>query len=268
MNQAPAKGMLYLIPTPLDFGCDLPALPPLSDVLPEQTLRIAAGTTHWITENAKSTRAFLKRVNATHPLALPMQAIQINEMPKALHKKGDFGANPVPDQELKPLLAPALQGQPIGLVSEAGMPAIADPGARIVRLAHKLAIPVMPLVGPSSLLLALAASGMNGQRFAFVGYLPQNASERQQAILQLEARAHQLGETQVFIETPFRNQALLEGLLKTLKPHTMLGVSSGLTLGTSPDNSHLKSFSAPASSWRQHPHPLDLSFPAVFAIAP
>ena len=268
MSTAPTKGTLYLIPTPLDFGCDLPVLPPLSDVLPEQTLSIAANTIHWVTENAKSTRAFLKRVNATHPLAQAIQALYISEMPRALHKKGDFGAAPISDHELQPLLAPALNGHSIGLVSEAGMPAIADPGARIVRLAHKLGIPVMPLVGPSSLLLALAASGMNGQRFAFVGYLPQHTSERQQAIEKLEARAHQQGETQVFIETPFRNQALLDGLLKTLKPNTMLAVSSGLTLGPTTHEAGQKSFSAPASDWRQRPHGLDLSLPAVFAIAP
>ena len=268
MSASPVKGKLYLIPTPLDFGCDPSDCSPLSDVLPDQTLRIAANTTHWVTENAKSTRAFLKRVHATHPLAQPLQAMLISEMPRALHKRGDFGAEPISDVELRPFLTPALQGQNIGLVSEAGMPAIADPGARFVRLAHKLGIPVMPLVGPSSLLLALAASGMNGQRFAFVGYLPQHTNDRLQAIEKLEARAHQQGETQLFIETPFRNQALLDSLLKTLKPHTMLAVSSGLTVGDNTKEGRSTSFSAPASDWRQRPHHLDLSLPSVFAIAP
>jgi 16S rRNA (cytidine1402-2'-O)-methyltransferase len=268
MIAASAKGLLYLVPTPLDFGCDLPAQPPLSDVLPEQTLRIAACTSHWISENAKSTRAFLKRVATTHPLVQPLQAMHISELPRVLHKKGDFGAEPISDQALQPLLTPALNGHPVGLVSEAGMPAIADPGARVVRLAHKLGIRVVPLVGPSSLLLALAASGMNGQRFAFVGYLPQNTTERQHAIGQLEARAHKLCETQVFIETPFRNQALLDGLLQTIKPHTVLAVSSGLTLEGTSASTGLQSFSAPASVWRQQPHRLNLTLPAVFAIAP
>ena len=147
------KGTLYLVPSPLDFGCDTQA--PITDVLPQETLRLAAGVTHWITENAKSTRAFLKRVDAHVPLAKTIQENTITELPREVHKKGDHTGG----FDAKPLLKAALAGQDVGLVSEAGMPAVADPGSSVVRAAHELGIRVVPLVGPVSLLLALAASG-------------------------------------------------------------------------------------------------------------
>ena len=255
MSAAKPRGRLYLVPTPLDFGCEVDA--GLGAALPAQTLAIAAGITHWITENAKSTRAFLKRVGGLHELAAPLQEQQIIELPRQVHKKGDHDAGSF---DAKPLLAAALQGQDIGLVSEAGMPAIADPGSSVVRAAHALGLEVVPLVGPISLLLALAASGLNGQNFAFVGYLPADASGRAQRIRELEALAQKTGQTQLFIETPYRNAALLQGLLQTLKGSTRLAVCCGLTLPQQRIQSGL------VTDWKARAASLPLELPAVFLI--
>ncbi|XAH25060.1 SAM-dependent methyltransferase [Xylophilus sp. GW821-FHT01B05] len=251
-----ATGSLYLVPAPLDFGCATEA--PLTDVLPDATLRTAAGLTHWICENAKSARAYLKRVDALHPLAAPLQAQQIQELPREVHKKGDHTTA----FDARPLLAAALEGHDIGLLSEAGMPAVADPGSSVVRAAHTLGLPVLPLVGPVSLLLALAASGLNGQNFAFVGYLPQDAAERATRIRTLESLALKTGQSQLFIETPYRNAALLQALLGTLQHNTRLSVSHGLTLAAG------RTRSDSIKGWRQQPalHTPDNATPAVFAI--
>lgn len=253
---AGSPGTLYLVPGPLDFGCAAQA--PLDEVLPAGTLRTAARLTHWICENAKTTRAYLKRVDALHPLAAPLQAQSLQELPRAVHKKGDHGGG----FDARPLLAPALAGHDIGLVSEAGMPAIADPGSSVVRAAHELGIPVLPLVGPVSLLLALAASGLNGQNFAFVGYLPQDPAERADRIRALEALASRSGQSQLFIETPYRNAAVLQALLATLQPTTRLAVSHGLTLAAG------RTRSATVQAWRRQPQAdaPDNATPAVFAI--
>jgi 16S rRNA (cytidine1402-2'-O)-methyltransferase len=216
------------VPTPLDHGCD--SLTPLDQVLPLGTIEAAASLAHWIGENAKSTRAFLKRVADVAPLALPIQAQQITELPHAAHKKGDHAGSSGAQFDARALLAPALQGHDIGLISEAGMPAVADPGSSVVRAAHELNLRVVPLVGPVSILLALAASGLNGQRFAFAGYLPQDQAARVQQLKQLEARALQTGETQLFIETPYRNAALMQSMLASLSATTRLTACSGVTL--------------------------------------
>ncbi|MES2186904.1 MAG: SAM-dependent methyltransferase, partial [Pseudomonadota bacterium] len=236
-----ATGTLYLVPAPLDFGCATQA--PLQDVLPDATLRTAAGLTHWVCENAKTARAYLKRIGELHPLAAPLQEQQITELPREVHKKGDHGGG----FDARPLLAAALQGHDVGLVSEAGMPAIADPGSSVVRAAHTLGIMVVPLVGPVSLLLALAASGLNGQNFAFVGYLPQDAAQRTVQIRALESLALKTGQSQLFIETPYRNAALLQGLLGSLQHNTRLSVSHGLTLGSG------RTRSALVSEWKKSP---------------
>jgi len=249
----PQKGTLYLVPTPLDFGCDASAS--IAEVLPQATLRVASGLTHWITENAKSTRAFLKRVNEVAPLTVTLQEMQITELPREVHKKGDHQG----EFDAKPLLALAFKGQDIGLVSEAGMPAVADPGSSVVLAAHQLGIRVVPLVGPVSLLLALAASGLNGQNFAFVGYLPQDSVARLQRIRELETLAMKTGQTQLFIETPYRNKALWEALLKGLQPNTRLARASGLTLPTM----DVKCFAA--KDWRQQSSDIS-DAPTVFAI--
>ncbi|MEK9950678.1 MAG: SAM-dependent methyltransferase [Curvibacter sp.] len=247
-------GKLYLVPAPLDFGCEV--LAPLDQVLPAGTLAVAARLPHWICENAKSARAYLKRVGELQPLAAPLQTLDIRELPREVHKKGDHGPGGF---DARPLLAPALAGQDVGLLSEAGMPAVADPGASVVRAAHELGIEVMPLVGPVSLLLALAASGLSGQNFAFVGYLPQDATERTQRIKALESLALKTGQTQLFIETPYRNAALLDALLRTLQHNTRLAVASGLTL----ESAQVRS--ATVKQWKQQTSAAP-DAPAVFAL--
>lgn len=248
------KGRLYLVPAPLDFGCDVQA--PVQDVMPLGTLQVAATLSCWICENAKSTRAYLKRVGEVVPLQQPVQAQQIQELPREVHKKGDHGGN----FDARPLLAAALAGRDIGLVSEAGMPAIADPGSSVVRAAHELGIQVLPLTGPMSLMLALAASGLNGQNFAFVGYLPQDGGERSQRIRELESLALKTGQTQIFIETPYRNTALLQALLQTLQPGTRLALSCGLSLPGG------WSRSASVSTWKRDKPAAPLALPTVFCI--
>lgn len=248
-------GKLYLVPAPLDFGCEVQT--PLDQVLPAGTLTVAARLPHWICENAKSARAYLKRVGELQPLARPIQALDIRELPREVHKKGDHGPGGF---DARPLLTPALAGADMGLLSEAGMPAVADPGSSVVRAAHELGISVVPLVGPVSLLLALAASGLSGQNFAFVGYLPQEADARAQRIRELESLALKTGQTQIFIETPYRNAALLEALLKTLQHNTRLAMACGLTLASATIRSeHVK-------QWKQQANTADNSIPAVFAI--
>lgn len=247
-------GKLYLVPAPLDFGCAQQS--PLSDAMPRATLQVAAQLQRWICENAKSTRAYLKRVGELEPLAHPLQALQIQELPREVHKKGDHTGQ----FDARPLLAAALAGEDIGLVSEAGMPAIADPGSSVVRAAHDLGLQVVVLTGPMSLMLALAASGLNGQSFAFVGYLPQDASERAQRIRELESLALKTGQTQIFIETPYRNAALLQALVQTLQSNTRLALSCGLTMAAGWTRS------ASVSQWKKEKlaHPVDL--PIVFCI--
>lgn len=249
-----APGRLLLVPAPLDFGCEAQA--PLAQALPEVTLQQAAGLTHWICENAKTARAYLKRIGQSHPLALPLQQQSIVELPREVHKKGDHQAG----FDARPLLQPALQGHDVGLLSEAGMPAVADPGSSVVRAAHSLGLTVVPLVGPVSLLLALAASGLNGQNFAFVGYLPQDAATRTHRIRELEALALRTGQTQLFIETPYRNVALWQALLQALQPATRLAVGAGLTLPSASNRCDT------IARWRQQPAPVGNSTPAVFAI--
>lgn len=251
----PAPGRLLLVPTPLDFGCASQA--PIEDVLPLATLRAAAQTTHWITENAKSTRAFLKRVGEHQVLAAPLQAQTITELPREVHKKGDHKAGGF---DAKPLLQAALQGHDVGLVSEAGMPAVADPGSSVVRAAHDLGLQVLPLVGPVSLLLTLAASGLNGQNFAFVGYLPQDSSERTARLKQLETLAIKTGQTQMWIETPYRNPAMFSAALQALQPNTRLAIASGLTLDSANIQSHT------IATWKKGAAGPDAQTPAVFAV--
>jgi 16S rRNA (cytidine1402-2'-O)-methyltransferase len=238
----------------LDFGCNEPIA--LDDTMPLGTLTVAAGLRHWICESAKTTRAYLKRVGELVPLSHALQELNIIELPREVHKKGDHTGN----FDARPLLGAALQGHDIGLGSEAGMPAVADPGSSVVRAAHDLEIEVIPLTGPVSLLLALAASGLNGQNFAFVGYLPQEPVERTKRIRELESIALKTGQAQLFIETPYRNAVLMQSLLQTLQPNTRLAVSSGLTLRRGVCASET------VKNWRQKTSVTDNSTPAVFAL--
>jgi len=249
-------GTLYLMPAPLDFHCDTQVS--LDWVLPRQTMEVAAGLSNWVCENAKSARALLKRIDAHIPLVTALQAQTIVELPREVHKKGDH-ATP---WDAKAFLQAAVLGQDMGLLSEAGMPAVADPGSSLVRAAHDLGLTVVPLVGPCSLLLALAASGLNGQSFAFVGYVAQDASQRSQQLASLERVALQTGQTQILIETPYRNAALMTALLASLKDSTRLAVCSGLTLA----QMHIHSLRV--TDWRQVRTTLDKHTPVVFAFGP
>lgn len=208
-------GTLYLIPNTLG---DTAAL---DHVIPDHVQALTAQLCHFVAENAKTARAFLKLVNAVHPLALPLQEITITEL--NVNTKAEALAG---------LLAPLRAGHDAGLLSEAGVPAVADPGADLVRLAHKEGIPVRPLVGPSSLLLAVMASGLNGQSFAFNGYLPTDAAARSKRLKELEGRSRAEKQTQLFIETPYRNGALLEALASACQPGTLICVATDISLAS------------------------------------
>ena len=248
-------GRLYLVPNALDFGIDgASEAVPLDEVLPLGVIRIAARLEHWVAENARSARAFLKRVDRIAPLARPLQQIDIVELPRPTK-----GGKPAATPDLSPLLAAARSGADLGLISEAGLPAVADPGAALVQAAHAQGLEVIALPGPSSLLLALAASGLNGQCFAFVGYLPVDAAERVTRIRELELLSRRAQQTQIVIETPYRNVALLEALLSHLQPATRLSASCGLTApgGFTRTDS--------VSVWRTRPLALPADRPVVFA---
>ncbi|MDY7544965.1 SAM-dependent methyltransferase [Glaciimonas sp. CA11.2] len=213
-------GILYLIPNTLG-QTDVEHGNPLASVIPEDVQGLTAKLGYFIAENAKTARAFLKLINASHPLTQSLQTINIAEL----------NVN-TPVTALPALLAPLLAGQDAGLVSEAGVPAVADPGANLVRMAHAHGIQVRPLVGPSSLLLAVMSSGLNGQSFAFNGYLPIDVDQRTKRIKALELRSRQENQTQLFIETPYRNTALLEALSAQCQPNTLICVATDLTLLT------------------------------------
>lgn len=252
---AEPRGPLLLVPNTLDFGLPESQWVDLRSVLPLQVIETAAGLGHWVAESAKTARAFLKRVDRIVPLARPLQQIAIVELPRP-PKGRPAGSASI---DWPGLLAPALAGQPLGLISEAGLPAVADPGAPLVQAAHAVGIEVRPLSGPSSLILAIAASGLNGQRFAFAGYLPVEAGERGKAVRELEAHSRRWQQTQMVIETPYRNPALFDALLRDLAPATRLSVSCGLTLpgGWSQTRS--------VEAWRREPVSLPGDLPAVFA---
>lgn len=209
MSSTPSPGRLWLIPTPLGDTADP------RRCLPPDTVAIASQLHYFIAENARTARAFLKHLD----LDRPIQQIEIREL-----------SEHTPATELPALLSPILAGQDAGLVSEAGCPAVADPGAALVALAHRHRVPVHPLIGPSAILLALMASGMGGQAFAFVGYLPQQPDARLQAVRSLEQRSAHSGETILMIETPYRNQAIFETLLSGLSGDCRLMVASSLSL--------------------------------------
>jgi 16S rRNA (cytidine1402-2'-O)-methyltransferase len=223
-------GTLYLIPNTLGSSDNED---PLSHIIPEDVKSITAGLGYFVAENAKSARAFLKLIAASHPLAKPLQEIRISE----LNVNSDV--NSLPE-----LLAPLMAGENGGLISEAGVPAVADPGSNLVQLAHARGVTVKPLVGPSSLLLAVMASGLSGQSFAFNGYLPTDAVQRAKRIKTLEDRSRQEKQTQLFIETPYRNGVLLESLAGACSPATQICVATDLTLTTE----RIKT--QPAAKWK------------------
>lgn len=201
---------LFLVP-------NLLGVVPPSDVLPARTIEAARAIDHWVVETPKAARAFLKTLG--HPRAIAELSI------RELDAKASSA-------ELVSLLAPAKAGHAVGLVSDAGAPAVADPGAALVAAAHAAGIRVVPLVGPSAILLALMASGLSGQSFAFHGYLPVKEAERAARLRELEADSRAHARTQAFIETPYRNAAMLATLVAALSPRTRLAVAADLTLPT------------------------------------
>jgi 16S rRNA (cytidine1402-2'-O)-methyltransferase len=253
-------GRLLLVPNTLDLGCPVPgtdATPDLQQVLPLGVIREASRLAHWIAESAKTTRAFLKRVDQVVPLSQSLQSLSIMELPRPI--KGSRGPAPKQDDLFARMLEPARLGHDIGLISEAGLPGVADPGAAVVQAAHAARIPVVPLSGPSSLVLALAGSGLHGQSFAFVGYLPTDSTQRAQRIRDLEQLSRKAHQTQLVIETPYRNQALWQALLQNLQPQTLLNVSCGLTL------SQGFTLTDTVVNWRLRALALPSDVPAVFA---
>ena len=203
-------GILYAIPTPLGGT--------VADALPVSALETVKTLRYFVVENAKSARAFLKAAGSDPK---EMQIQELNET-----------------SDLQSLLKPLKEGNSLGLLSEAGCPAIADPGALLVEAAQREGIRVVPLVGPSSIVLALMASGLEGQRFAFCGYLPRNAEERSRRIKELETRSRKEKETQIFIETPYRNDAMLASLLESCAPQTQLCIATDLTLQSESVRTH------------------------------
>jgi 16S rRNA (cytidine1402-2'-O)-methyltransferase len=202
-----SSGTLYLLPTGLGDSA-------LDSVLPAGSREVAHRLTHFIAENPKTARAFLKLVEYPRPI----NTATINELNK------DTPAAAIPA-----LLAPLQAGIDVALVSEAGCPAVADPGALLVRSAHAAGVRVVPLIGPSSILLALMASGLNGQNFAFNGYLPIEKTRRAWHVRDLEQRSRRDDATQIFIETPYRNDAMLQAVLAECSPQTLLCIATDIT---------------------------------------
>lgn len=198
---------LYLIPVTLGDT-------PHERVLPEYNREVVRGIRHFIVENLRTARRLLKRADP----AIDIDALHFSELNKH-----------TPPEAVAAMLSPLVEGQPVGVLSEAGCPAVADPGADVVAVAQRKGLRVVPLVGPSSILLAVMASGFNGQRFAFHGYLPIEADRRTRRIKELEARIYAEDETQLFIETPYRNERLLEELVRTCRPSTRLCVAANVT---------------------------------------
>ncbi|MEK7779360.1 MAG: SAM-dependent methyltransferase [Pseudomonadota bacterium] len=200
-------GKLYLVPTPISPG-------DIAWVLPQLAQHRVAEIEYFIVEHPKTARQFLKKINTQRAL----QTLQLQELNEHTHRNDLFS-----------LLDPLFSGHDVGLLSEAGCPAIADPGAELIRLAHQNNISVIPLVGPSSVSLALMASGLNGQCFAFHGYLPIDSAAQVEKILLLEKQSIQHDQTQIFIETPYRNKKLLEQLIKVCAEKTHLCIASHMT---------------------------------------
>ena len=205
-----SAGRLFLIPVTLGKSST-------ESVLPEEVIARAKRLSRFIAENAKSARAFLKSL----PADTPLQQIQICEL--------NEHTSP---EELSGLLSPLLSGEDIGLISEAGCPAVADPGTNLVALAHKTGISVIPMVGPSSILLALMASGLSGQNFAFHGYLPAKTDLREKRIRELDKDSRLEKRTQIFIETPYRSKQMLDSLIGSCSPSTKVCIATDLTLDT------------------------------------
>jgi len=235
-------GTLYLIPAGLGD-------PAWQSTLPAHAREIVCGLDCFIVENAKTARAELRRLGYPRPL----QGVDMRVLPEHGTALDVAAAH-------QALLQPLLEGRSVGLLSEAGCPAVADPGAAIVRLAHGRGIRVVPLVGASAILLGLMASGLNGQRFAFHGYLPVAAAERRTALRELEEESRRRGQTQIFIETPYRNAALYQSLLQDCDPSTLLCLATNLTLPSEAISTRS------IGAWRHREAPALAKRPTVFLL--
>lgn len=231
-------GTLYLIPVTL--GDDN-----ISKVLPVDVLSIAQQLETFVVESEKSARHFLSTIKTIKPV----RELTLNLLNE--HTE---------DKDVAALLAPLLAGQDLGLMSDAGCPGIADPGAKLVEIAHQKGIRVVPFVGPSSIVLSLMASGLNGQQFAFLGYLPIDKSLRNQKLKEIEKRSLSHKETQLFIETPYRNQHMLEAILSVCQPNTRLCVACDISLST--EMISTKS----VANWKKNPLPDLHKRPTVFLL--
>jgi len=235
--RTPATGRLYLVPVTLGES-------ELAAVVPQLVQQRVRALDHFVAENPKSARAYLKQVG----MAKPLQELHIATLNEH-----------TPQAAIAELAAPLLAGHDLGLMSEAGCPGVADPGAALVRYAHQRGIRVVPLVGPSSILLALMASGLNGQSFAFHGYLPVAELERERALRELEKQSRRLNQTQIFIETPYRNQKLLLSILGACAGSTLLCVAADVSLAAEDIRTQ------PLAAWKKHPPQLDRR-PALFLL--
>lgn len=237
-DNVPEEGVLYLIPCTLGDT-------PLDRVLPTYNAEVVRGIRHFIVEEVRTARRFLRRMDREFPIDDSV----FYEMGKHAdeHRYAEY-------------LRPIAEGSPVGVISEAGCPAVADPGADIVALAMRRGIRVVPLVGPNSMILAVMGSGLNGQSFAFNGYLPIGDGERAQRLKALEQRAQRERQTQLFIETPYRNRKMFDTLLRTLSPRTRLCIAAGITTADEWIQTHT------IAEWKRQSLP-DLSkLPAIFLI--
>lgn len=230
-------GKLYMIPTTLGGE-------QINDVIPESVQQLIKGLRHFVVEDIKSARRYLRRVDREFPID--------DSVFFELNKRTEL-------KDLSRFLKPAVEGNSIGVISEAGCPGIADPGAELVALAHEKGIRVAPLVGPSSILLALMGSGFSGQEFTFHGYLPKDRKERIKRLKDFEADTRRSGHTHIFMDTPFRNMNVLDDLLNELADTTLLSIASNITL---PDESV---WTMNVETWREKAYDLSKK-PAMFLI--
>lgn len=231
------KAALYLIPSTMSDA-------PVTDVIPEGNLEIIRGVKHFVVENVRTVRRFLKRCDRNIDIdSLTFTVLDEHTRP----------------EEIPAMLSPLSEGHPVGVISEAGCPAIADPGADLVAIAQEKGYEVVPLVGPSSILLSLMGSGFNGQSFAFIGYLPHEAKARTARLRELEQRIRRENQTQIFIETPYRNNKLIAELASTLPPGLKLCVASDIT---GPQQTIL---TLPLAKWARRKYDYD-KIPTIFLL--
>ena len=232
------QSALYLVPVPISGA-------PVSDVIPEGNLEILRQLRHFIVENLRTSRRYLKHIDAAFPIA------------ECTFEVLDRHTGP---EEVGSMLEPLRRGEPIGVMSEAGCPAVADPGSHPVEIAQREGMRVIPLVGPSSILMSLMASGFNGQGFAFHGYLPIDGTERRKALKRLESESASRHMTQIFIETPYRNNRMVALLADALSPSTMLCVACDIT-----DPEKEEVVTAKAQEWKKRKYDFDKR-PAIFLL--